>query len=483
MIQKIPGISRREKVAQMVCADFRFSTPDYERITQAVKAGVGGICLFGGTIFDVAPLVNGLQNLARRPLLVASDYENGAGQQVQGATVLPSNMAVGATGSEALAELKGRVTAREAKALGVSWILAPVLDLQVRADNPIVNTRSFGSDAALAAKLGRAFARGVRAEGAIACGKHFPGHGDVSLDSHLELPVLPDPASSLPPFRDSLEDLDSIMVAHLLVSSIDRDHPATLSEAVVGGLLRRKLGFGGLVATDALMMGAITKMFPEGEAVVRAAMAGNDVLLYPADPLAAIDALDEALASGRLDEGLVDRAVERILDAKKKCGLTENRIADPSRIEEVVGCAAHLKAADRIAEASVTRLKGEFPVRRARLAVVTDGGTDPALFREELEKRGVLAEGAETGILALSVQVRAFSGRIRVDPALVEAARRKLGAVKHVVAVSFGSPYVHNDVGSDAAMAVYDGTEASQRAAARALVGEIPMPGRIPVSM
>src|SRR5688572_12979542 len=154
-------MSPRERVAQMVCADFRFALPDYDRVTEAVKAGVGGVCLFGGSIFDVASFVNGLQNLAKFPLLVASDYENGAGQQVGGATTLPSNMAVGATGSEALAELKGRVTAREAKALGVPWVLAPVLDLQIRAENPIVNTRAFGSDAALVAKLGRAFARGV----------------------------------------------------------------------------------------------------------------------------------------------------------------------------------------------------------------------------------------------------------------------------------------------------------------------------------
>src|SRR5688572_27658932 len=167
-------MSPREKVAQMVCADFRFALPDYDRITEAVTAGVGGVCLFGGSIFDVASFVNGLQNRAKFPLLVASDYENGAGQQVAGATVLPSNMAVGAAGSETLAELKGRVTAREARALAAPWILAPVLDLQLRPDNPIVNTRSFGGDPALVARLGRAFARGVREEGAFGCGKHFP---------------------------------------------------------------------------------------------------------------------------------------------------------------------------------------------------------------------------------------------------------------------------------------------------------------------
>ena len=473
-------MSPREKVAQMVCVDFRFALPDYDRVTAAVKAGVGGVCLFGGSIFDVASFVNGLQNLAKFPLLVASDYENGAGQQVSGATTLPSNMAVGATGSEALAELKGRVTAREAKALGVSWILAPVLDLQIRPDNPIVNTRAFGSDAALVAKLGRAFARGVREEGAIACGKHFPGHGDVSADSHLELPVLEDPGAGLAPFK---EDLDSIMVGHLVVKSVDPDRPATLASKVVDGLLRKTLGYDGLVVTDALMMGAITKTSDPAEAVVRAAEAGNDVLLYPVDPLSAIDALEKALASGRLDERRLDRSVERILAAKKKCGLTQERIVDPGGVERIVGCDEHLKAADRIAEASVTKLRGEFPVRRARLEIVSDGGSDLTAFRGELERRGVIDGSSEVGVIALSAMARAFRGRIGVDPGAVAKARSRLAGAKRIVAVSFGSPYVHLGLESDAAVCVYDESEASQRAAARALVGEIPMNGRLPVTL
>ena len=479
MISHVDRMTPREKVAQMVCADFRFPLPDYDRVTAAVKAGVGGVCLFGGSVFDISSFVNGLQNLARRPLLVASDYENGAGQQVSGATVLPSNMAVGATGSEELAELKGRVTAREAKALGVPWVLAPVLDLQVRAENPIVNTRSFGGDPALAARLGRAFAKGVRDEGALACGKHFPGHGDVSIDSHLELPVLDDPGPGLAPFK---EEFDSIMVGHLVVRSIDPERPATFSPKVIDGLLRRDLRFGGLVVTDALMMGAITKTCDPDEAVVRAAEAGNDVLLYPVDPLAAIDALEKALASGRLDEGRIDRSVERILAAKKKCGLHENRIADPEGVERIVGCDEHLKAADRIAEASVTRLRGEFPVRKARVEVVTDGGSDLAVFRAELERRGVLGE-SDTGVLALGAMARAFRGRIGIDPEAVAKARSRLGRVRRIVAISFGSPYAHREVAADAAMGVYDDSEASQRAAARALLGEIPMPGTLPVTL
>ena len=471
-----PKLSPREKVAQMVCADFRFPLPDYDRITAAVKAGVGGVCLFGGSVFETASFVNGLQNLAKFPLLVASDYENGAGQQVVGATVIPSNMAVGATGSEALAELKGRVTAREAKALGVPWVLAPVLDLQVRADNPIVNTRSFGGDAALAARLGRAFAKGVRDEGGLACAKHFPGHGDVSTDSHLELPVLETTAPE--PFRG---DYDSIMVAHLVVKSVDPDRPATFSSKVIDGLLRRDLRFDGLVVTDALMMGAITKTCDPDEAVVRAAEAGNDILLYPVDPLAAIDALEKALASGRLDERRIDRSVERVLAAKKKCGLNENRIADPGGVERIVGCDEHHKAADRIAEASVTKLRGEFPIRKARLEVASDGGSDLAVFRAELERREMLGD-SDTGIIALGAMARAFRGRIGIDPEAVAKARARLGT-KRIVAVSFGSPYVHRDVASDAAMCVYDEGDASQRAAARALAGEIPMPGRVPVTL
>jgi beta-N-acetylhexosaminidase len=476
----IPRMSRREKVAQMVCADFRFALPDYDRATDAVKAGVGGFCLFGGSFFDVPSFVNGLQNLAKFPLLVCSDYENGAGQQVSGATVLPSNMALGAAGREDLAELKGRVTAREAKALGVPWILAPVLDLQTRPDNPIVNTRSFGGDAGKAGALGRAFARGVREEGALSCGKHFPGHGDVSTDSHLELPVLADPGPGLDPFRGPY---DSIMVGHLVVSSLDPDRPATLSSKAIDGLLRRDLGYDGLVVTDALMMGAITKTCGPEEAVVRAAEAGNDVLLYPVDPLAAIDALERALDEGRLDERRIDASVGRILAAKKKCGLGAERIADPGGVERWVGCDEHRKAADRIAEASVTNVRGAFPVRKARLEIASDGGSDLAVFREELDKRGLLAADAGDAILAMSAMARAFRGRIGVDPAAIAAARERLAGATRTIAVTFGSPYALRDVASDGAVAVYDDGEASQRAAARALAGEIPMPGALPVAL
>ncbi len=472
-----PALSPREKVAQMVMPDFRFEQPDTERITDLVKRGVGGVCLYGGSVFELTPLVNALQRLAKVPLLVASDFETGAGHQVSGATKLPSNMAVGATGSEELAQLKGRVTADEARALGVRWVFAPVLDLQVRAANPIINVRSFGSSAALVTKLGRAYARGLRAGGVLSCGKHWPGHGDVALDSHLELPVLDDARGHVEAFDETLADLDGVMTAHLLVKSLDAQRPVSLSAAALAGLRNH---FEGLLVTDALIMGGVTKGHPEAEAIRLAAAAGNDVILYPGDPARAIDVLEEALGSGALDPRVVDAAVTRILAAKRRLGLMADRITDPEGVEPVVGSVSHHLAADRIAEASVTRIRGGFPHRKVRLEVV---GDELPVFREELQRRGALDPSAPTGLLAVCVQVRAFHGKIRADEAKVAAARARLAGVTSTVVATFGSPYDHASIPGEAAFAVYDATEASQRAAARALVGEIPMPGVLPVTM
>jgi len=208
---------------------------------------------------------------------------------------------VGATGSEELALLKGRVTAREARALGVQWILAPVVDLQSNPKNPIVNVRSFGEDPALVARLARAFMKGVHGGGAIACLKHFPGHGDVDQDSHLVLPRIGRDAESLRarelrPFAELVADTDAVMTAHLLIEAFDRERPASLSQAVTTGLLREEMRFGGLVCTDALMMGAIRSVSGSEEAALLAIAAGADVVLMPDRPAEAIAAIERAQA-------------------------------------------------------------------------------------------------------------------------------------------------------------------------------------------
>lgn len=478
------ALSPRERVAQMVFPDFRFADPDTDRALALVKAGVGGFCLFGGSRFDVAPLVNSLQNRARLPLLFGADYEAGAGAQVEGATWLPSNMAVGASGSEGLARLKGRVTAREAKALGVPWVLAPVVDVNSNPANPIINTRSFGGDPGTVGRLARAFVEGLREAGALSCAKHFPGHGDVDVDSHLALPRLSASRERLDrvelrPFQAC--GADSVMTAHLQVDALDPEHPASLSSRV-GTLLRKDLGYDGLVSTDALMMGGITTVCSEEEALLLAVRAGADILLIPRDPLKAIDTLAAALESGRIDGAAVDRAVARIRKAKERVGLFKERIVDPSETEKV-GAPEHETASDRIAEGSITKVSdaGLLPLKGSvRYAAMKDDGVrgDLTIFEKGLE----VSNDAEIGVLAVFSSMRAFSGRGGTDAKAVADARARLGPVKCLVVVSFGTPYLKID-GVDAYVCAYGECPASQRAAARALRGEIPFKGTLPVRL
>ncbi len=463
----------------MVFPEFRFATPDYERITQLARAGVGGVCFFGGTRFDVAPLVNALQHVAPVPLLIASDYETGVAMQVQGATRLPPNLAVGATDSEELAELMGRVTGREARALGVPWVLAPVLDVQNNPANPIVNVRSFGDDPERVARLGRAFVKGIRAAGALSCAKHFPGHGDVTVDSHLELPRISADrarldAVELLPFR--AVDADTVMLAHLRVDAIDRDYPSSLSAKTVE-LLK---DFPGLLVTDALIMGGITKFCSEREALLQAARAGVHALLYPGDPWAAIGTLEEAVTSGALDLARVDHAVERILATKRKAGLMNSVKVDPDGIDGIVGSDEHEAAADRIAEASITRVFGEVPAGPYRYAAVRDDSArgDLTIFNKSLP----VSDDSDTGVLAVFSSVKAFSGRRGPDERLVTEARRDLGDVKNLVVVSFGNPYIRI-AGATAYVCAWGECRASQAAAARALQGQIPFRGKLPVRL
>jgi len=490
-------MSLREKAAQLVFVDLRMEKADFERTTRLVRAGVGGLCLFGGSIFDVAPTLNAMQQHARVPLLVAADYEHGVGYEVRGATVLPTNMAVGAADSEELAALKGRVTAREARALGVPWLFAPVVDLQSNPRNPIVNVRSFGDDPARVVRLARAFIRGAREERALVCLKHFPGHGDVAQDSHLVLPRVEGTAEALRarelrPYAELAGEADAVMTAHLRVDAFDGERPASLSRAVTTDLLRGDLRFDGLVCTDALMMGAIRASAGPQEAVLRAIEAGADAALYPDQPEESIDAIVRAVESGRLDEETLDRSIQRLWAAKQRAGLTDAdaATADAGAVEAVVGCGEHRAAAAKIAEASITTAfdRAEaLPLRGpAKYAAMRDDSArgDLTHFERELAKRGKLSEDGRTGVLAIFSKYRSFSGRTEPDRRLVEEARRSLGDVERLAVVSFGNPYVIDQVpGATAYVCAWGESEHAQVAAARALAGEIPFRGKLPVAL
>jgi beta-glucosidase-like glycosyl hydrolase len=293
-------------------------TGEAGRISRALEVGVGGFILFGGPADAVRELTLDLQVRSRWPLLIGSDLERGAGQQFEGATQLPPLAAFGALDDVAVTRQAGALTAREALALGINWVYAPVADLDVEPRNPIVGTRAFSARPDVVARHVRAWIEGCRAEGALCCVKHFPGHGRTTTDSHAELPVVEASRSlleaDLEPFRAAVDAAaDSMMTAHVLYTALDPAAPATLSRAIVTGLLRDEMRYDGLVVTDSLTMeGILADGRGESVAAVDAVAAGCDALLYPEDLEGVASALGNAIAEGRLPESRVREALARI---------------------------------------------------------------------------------------------------------------------------------------------------------------------------
>ena len=316
-------------------ADHQRGYPRWElpnnKLRSLLEAGVGGVILLGGSAAEVALRCSQLGRWAAGPLLLCADVEEGVGQRFDGATWLVPPLALGRLyGREPqqaleLAERYGQCTGRDARALGLNWVLGPVCDVNNNPANPVINVRAWGEDPATAGALAAAFVRGVQAAGVLGCAKHFPGHGDTSTDSHIPLPVLPHSrerlaAIELPPFQEAIAaGVASVMTAHLMLPELDQERPATLSKPVLTGLLRQQLGFAGLIVTDALVMDAITGRYGAGEAAVLALEAGADLVLMPADADAAIAAIAEAVASGRLNVEQLEASAERRLQALERC--------------------------------------------------------------------------------------------------------------------------------------------------------------------
>jgi beta-glucosidase-like glycosyl hydrolase len=399
-------LSLEEKAGQLlmpwILGDF---SPDgsagREKLLEMVEElGLGGVIVSVGSPTEVAVKLNQLQADSKLPLLVAADLERAAGFRFRGivylpgpialggATEFPSLMAVGATGDGELARTMGEVTGLEARALGVHVPFAPVLDVNNNPDNPIINIRSFGEDPKDVARLGTAFVRGLQDAGAIATGKHFPGHGDTDTDSHLDLPIIDVTRErmdsvELVPFQAVIDEgIGGIMTAHLSIPAVtaDRNTPATLSRGVLTGLLREEMGFEGLIFTDAMDMYAIDRRHSRKEAAVRAVEAGADVLLMPADPEAARDGIVEAVEEGRLPMERLDSSVLKILEAKESLGLDRNRLVSIEEVAKKVGIKEHQDAAQEVADRSVTLLKNDgnllplLGTRSARVLSVTYRG-------------------------------------------------------------------------------------------------------------
>lgn len=335
-------LSLEQQVAQMfvVRASGRFfdrqiEFPDWEPPAATLEhwlhdLGVGGVILVGGSAVDLLVRSRWLQARAQYPLFVAADIEEGVGQRFAGATWFPPPMAIAAIAdrdpdkARHYAEAYGATTAREALAIGINWVLGPVVDVNNNPQNPVINVRAFGETPERVADLATAFLRGVQRFPALSCAKHFPGHGDTSVDSHVDLPVLTHSAERLaqleqPPFARAIAaGVDAVMSAHLLIPSWDGDRPATLSSKILTDRLRGDLGFDGLILTDALVMGAIANRYGANEAPLLALEAGADILLMPVDPAGAIRTICDAVDRGRVSPERIRQSVERIWRAKHK---------------------------------------------------------------------------------------------------------------------------------------------------------------------
>jgi beta-glucosidase len=308
-------------------ADHQRGYPHWELanapLRRLLEAGLGGVILLGGSAAELALRCAQLRRWADQPLLLCADVEEGVGQRFDGATWLVPPLALGRLFNReperatALAERYGRCTGRDARAVGLNWVLGPVCDVNNNPANPVINVRAWGEEPAPAGTLAAAFLRGVQAEGVLSCAKHFPGHGDTSSDSHLSLPLLPHSRGrlarmELPPFERAIAaGVASVMTAHLMLPALDGERPATLSKPVLTGLLRQELGFAGLIVTDALVMEAITGRYGAGEAAVLALEAGADLVLMPADADAAVGAIAAAVHAGRLDREALEASAER----------------------------------------------------------------------------------------------------------------------------------------------------------------------------
>lgn len=481
---------------------------------------IGGIIVSVGSPLDVAVKIRLLQERSRLPLIVAADLEWGSATRLVGGTPFPSNMGVAATGREDDAYEQGRITALEARAVGIQLTFSPVADVNSNPANPIINTRSYGEDPARVASLVAAFVRGAEEHGLLTTAKHFPGHGDTERDSHLELPVLPADwarldSLELVPFRAAVAaGVTAVMTAHLAVPLLaPATLPATLAPAVLQGLLVDSLGFSGLVVTDALNMGAVVGRYGAGEASVMALEAGADIILQPGDPGAAYRAVLAAARSGRITRARLDRSVAKILALKARAGLTERRVPTLDSVPLIVGRAEHLAVAQDVTQRGITLVKHDGVLdwmqrRRRRLAVIgygdelqTDagvtmtgelraGGDAVSYFRlwsssgpASYDSARAVISGSDATIFVPAVRARASRPSIGLPDSLAALIEQTAGR-ERVVLASLGNPYLYAQVPSVGTYLIgWHPTPMAEIAVARALQGRASIGGRLPISL
>ncbi len=555
--EQLRKMSLEEKIGQLISvgvnATFLNQDSDaYRALKHQIEDNkVGGVILFRGPVYESVILVNRMQELAKYPLLISADLEAGAGMRFDDTVNFPWNMAVGATGNPEYARRQGEITAREARALGVQQIFAPVVDVNNNAANPVINVRSYGEDPAEVARFAVAFTEGAQAAGTIATAKHFPGHGDTAVDSHRGLPEINVGRDRLNtvefvPFKATVDaGIGSVMVGHIAMPQIDATAvkplpqnvkskpidtdeggeiidekaamPATMSP-VIGNILRKDLKFPGMIVTDALSMSGLTIYFTQEEAAVRALEAGADMLLKPADVDASFRGVHDAVKSGRITEQRVEESARKILAAKYDLGLVDQRITPLDPIDRIVGSRDVPALATEIAEHAVTLVRDEDrlvplknlkPQTRVFNLAVTNGDDRNWIANAFVSRLGRAGVKLETVVLddrstdqevqkaierakSADLVIASLYGRVRSGQALSvgvpETGRRVLSALidakSPIVGISFGNPYLLQGFpGLQTYVVAYGDMPSLQQAVARALLGEIDITGKLPISL
>jgi beta-N-acetylhexosaminidase len=467
---------------------------------------------------QIAGLSNGIQDAAldqRLPIpsLVATDQEGGIVARIgPPATEWPGNMALGAGRSDADARRAAAISGTELDAMGVNWDFAPVADVNVNPQNPVIGVRSFSEDPALAARLTAAQVRGYQGAGIAAASKHFPGHGDTATDSHTGLPVIDHTRAEWrqidrPPFQAAIDaGIKAIMSAHIVVPSLDPSgDPATLSRPIMTGILREQMGYDGVVITDALGMQGVRDKYGDDRVPVLALKAGVDMLLMPPDFDLAYNAVLEAVRSGEISERRINRSVFRILRLKWQLGLFRNPYVDESAVSETVGTPEHLAAAQRITDRTPTLLKndsGLLPLQpgSGQSALVTGWGVSTTqTIADGMADRGVAADVFETGTNPTAAQIEAAVAQAQSRDLTVvttngawrtgsegqrELVNQLVASGKPVIAVAARDPYdiaYYPDV--PAYLTTYSYTGVSMQSLVRVLFGEVSPTGRLPVTV
>jgi len=537
----IASLSVRDRAAQLVwpwvLGDYvPEGSAEWTRIRRLVtEQHVGGFIVSVGGPIDIATKINALQELSGLPLLWSADLETGVGFRARGgyflpnaidlggATQFPWQMALGAVRDTALAYGMAKATALEARALGIHVAFGPVLDVNNNPANPVIGARSYSEDPALTGRLGAAFVRGLQENGVVATGKHFPGHGDTETNSHLALATVNASRARLDsvellPFREAVRaGVGAIMTFHGFLPALDSSGvPATLSPLVMTELLRRDMGFNGLLFTDAMDMAGVVDRFGAVEAAKRAIAAGNDILLMPADIGGAIDAVVAGLAEGRYTEERLNASVRRVLLLKDQMGLRRERKVSLERVRSVVGDSSHVALAQTIADRSVVLGRDigglvPFPagpaaprVRSVTYARRADLGAGTA-FTAEMRRLGVgltntyvnaddslpnidafLASIDSTDIVVVGsyVNISSSTATAGAPPAFEALMQGVRARTSRVILVAFGSPYALLQAPDAPTYLVpWGGIPASQRAAARALTGGIAITATLPISI